>query len=94
LFCFGLETWALFIDLVKAFGTVPRKALFAVLRRFGLPDHFSKVVMRLHFGANFKVEIGEDDSEVDSTIGARQSSCEGPVILARPEFKTQKAALP
>ena len=53
----GLETWALFIDLVKAFDTVPREALFAVLRRFGLPDHFVKVVMRLHFGAKVKVKI-------------------------------------
>ena len=45
------ETWALFIDLVKAFDTVPREALFAVLRRFGLPDHFVNVVIRLHTNA-------------------------------------------
>jgi hypothetical protein len=77
----GLEKWALFIDLVKAFETVPREALFAVLRRFGLPDHFVKVVMRLHFGANAKVKIGEEDSEVDSTIGVQQGSCEGPVLF-------------
>ena len=35
-------TWAretLFIDSVKAFETVPREALFAILRRFGLPDN-------------------------------------------------------
>ena len=77
----GLETLALFIDLVKASDTVPRKALFAVLRRFGLPDHFVKVVMRLHFGAKVKVKIGEEDSEVDSTMGVRQGSCEGPVLF-------------
>jgi hypothetical protein len=39
----GLETWALFIDLVKAFDTVPREALFAILHRFGLPDHFVNI---------------------------------------------------
>jgi hypothetical protein len=61
----GLETWALFIDLVKAFDTVPREALFAVLWLFGLPDHFAKVVMRLHFVANIKVKICEEDSEVE-----------------------------
>jgi len=61
----------LFIDLVNAFDTVPKEALFAVLRRFGLPDHFAKVVMRLHFGAKAKVKIGEEDSEVDSTTGVR-----------------------
>jgi hypothetical protein len=63
---------ALFIDLAKAFDTVPREALFAVLRRFGLPGHFVKVVMRLHYGAKFKVKIGEEGSEVDSTIGVQQ----------------------
>ena len=45
-----------------------------MLRRFGLTDHFVKVVMQLHFGAKAKVKIGEKDSEVDSTIGVRQSS--------------------
>ncbi len=43
-----LETWALFVDLVKAFDTVPREAMFAILRRFGLPDHFVNIVIRLH----------------------------------------------
>jgi len=35
----GLETWALFIDLLKAFDSVPRGALLAILRRYGMPDH-------------------------------------------------------
>jgi hypothetical protein len=64
----------LFTDLAKAFDTVPRELLFAVLRRFGLSDHFVKVVMRLHFGAKGKVEIGEEYSEVGSTISALQGS--------------------
>ena len=42
----GLETWALFIDLLKAFDSVPREALFTVLRRYGMPDHFVKVLIR------------------------------------------------
>jgi quinol monooxygenase YgiN len=29
----NLETWVLFVDLVKAFDTAPRDARFAVLRR-------------------------------------------------------------
>ena len=43
----NLETRALFIDLVKAFDSVPHEALFAVLRRFGLSDHFVNIVIRL-----------------------------------------------
>ena len=66
---------------MKAFDSVPREALFAVLRRYGMPDHFVKVLIRLHYGAQIKVKIGEVDSEIDSTIGVRQGSCEGPVLF-------------
>ena len=43
-------------SLVKAFDTVPREALFAILlRRFGLPDHFVNIVIRLHENALINV---------------------------------------
>ena len=77
----GLETWALFIDLVKAFDTVPREALCAILRRFGLPDHFVNIVIRLHENALINVKIGKDGFEVESSIGVRQGSCEGPILF-------------
>ena len=100
----NLETWALFVDLVKAFDTVPRDALFEILRRFGLPDHFVNVVIRLHANAIIKVKVGEVESELESSIGVRQGSCEGPVLflfimqaametmnwpVSKPEFRTR-----
>jgi hypothetical protein len=51
----GLETWELFIGLIKAFETVPKEVLFTMLRWFGLPDDSFKVLLRLHFGAKAKV---------------------------------------
>jgi hypothetical protein len=60
-----LETRALFIELVKALATVPREVLFGMLPRFGLPDHFIKVLLRLRLGAKVKAKIGEEDSEVN-----------------------------
>ena len=77
----GLETWALYIDLVKAFDSVPREALFMILRRFGFPDHFVNIIIRLHSEAKIKVKIGDVDTEMDSSIGVRQGSCEGPVLF-------------
>lgn len=58
------ETWALFIDLVKAFDSASREALFSVLLHFGLPDHFVNVAIRLQEMAKIKVE-----SELVSSIG-------------------------
>jgi hypothetical protein len=41
----NLDSWILFVDLVKAFDSVPRAALFAVLRRFvRTPGSFYKPV--------------------------------------------------
>ena len=55
--------------------------MFAVLRRFGLPDHFVNIVIRLHENARIKVKVGDVESELESSIGVRQGSCEGPVLF-------------
>ncbi len=66
---------------MKTFETGPQEASFAILRRFGLPDHFVHIVIRLHENALINVKIGEDDSEVESSIGVWQGSCEGPILV-------------
>jgi len=76
-----LETWGVYLDLVKAFGTVNREALWKVLRRFGIPDHLVSMLVRLHENAVIKVQFGEEDTEVGSSIGVRQGSCEGPILF-------------
>jgi hypothetical protein len=40
-FRFQKDTWVLFVDFAKAFGTVPREMPFKVLARLGFP---SKIV--------------------------------------------------
>lgn len=52
----GLDTWAVFIDLIKAFDSVPREGLFLVLERFGFPPRFCKLVRLFHF--DLKVKVG------------------------------------
>mmetsp|Transcript_34063 Transcript_34063/g.40055 ORF Transcript_34063/g.40055 Transcript_34063/m.40055 type:complete len:227 (-) Transcript_34063:895-1575(-) len=61
--------------------SLPREAIFSILRRYGLPDHFVNVVIRLHYDAKLKIKIGGEDSEIPSKIGVRQGSCEGPVLF-------------
>ena len=77
----GLETYVAFIDLVKAFDSVPRECLFAVLRRYGLPDHFINVVIRLHADAVVSYKLGGEEIEVKNRIGVRQGACEGPILF-------------
>ena len=79
----NLESWVAFIDLVKAFDSVPRKALWKVLIKFGFPRHFVRILMRLHAGAIMKFKINDQakDADVASMIGVRQGSNSGPVLF-------------
>ena len=38
---YNLGTWAVFIYLIKAFDSVPRYGLYAVLEKFGMPLEFA-----------------------------------------------------
>ncbi len=77
----GLDTWALFTDLAKAFDTVPREALFEILRRFGSPNLFVNTVNCLHENNLINVKIGEGDSEEESSISVPRFFCEVPMFF-------------
>lgn len=77
----NLETYVAFVDLEKAFDSMPRAALFKVLRRYGLPDHFINIVIRLHADAVVSYKMGNEEVEVKNRIGVRQEACEGPVLF-------------
>ena len=44
----GLETWVLFLDLVKAFDRVPREMLWLILKKFGVPEKLIFLLKALH----------------------------------------------
>ena len=79
----NLESYVAFIDLIKAFDSVPRAALWKVLLKFGFPRHFVRVMMRLHTDAVMKFKINDqaEDADVASNIGVRQGSNSGPVLF-------------
>ena len=65
----GPESYGVYVDLVRAFGTVNRGALWEVLREFSMPGHFAGMLVRLN------VKIGEEDTAVGSSIGVRRGAC-------------------
>ena len=57
------------------------EALWEVLRKFGMPDHFVNMLVRLHAGAVINVKIGEEGTAVDSSIGVQQGTCGEQVLF-------------
>ena len=77
----NLETWILFLDMVKAFDRVPRQLLWQVLAKFGVSSKLISILKLLH--ANFKVdfEIESVSHSIMCTIGVKQGDILGPVLF-------------
>ena len=75
----GLETWVFFLDLVKAFDTVPRSMLWRMLRKLGVNDKIVRILEDLHHTVHIHCDIGGIDKEIDSTIGVKQGDLLGPI---------------
>jgi hypothetical protein len=41
----GKNTWAVFVDLLKAFDTADHRLLFTILKKYGIPDSLITVVI-------------------------------------------------
>lgn len=54
----GWDTYAIFIDLRKAYDTVPHQALFAKLRRFGVQGRCLHFIQQLYAASTLSVRVG------------------------------------
>ena len=71
----------MYVDLVKAIETMNRKALWEVLGKFGMPDHFVNVLVRPHASVVVNVKTGAEGTVVGSLTGVRQGACEVPILF-------------
>ena len=76
-----LDTWLLFIDLIKAFDTVPRSSLWKVLAKYGVPPHLVKVIAALNTDCTVKLDVDGEDIEIKYTIGVKQGDNLAPVLF-------------
>ena len=68
----SVETWILFLDLVKAFDRVPRDLLWLVLERFGAPQKLVSVIKSLHHNFCVNFEVDNVVHSINCTIGVKQ----------------------
>ena len=65
--------YLLFVDLRKAYDSVPREALWQVLRKYGVPPSLVNIIRFLHDGMKAEVTVdGAITPEIEVTNGLRQ----------------------
>ena len=77
----GYSSWVVYVDLVKAFDSVPREGLYTMLNRMGVPDKLINLIVRMHTNCIVKVKTGDSDIEVESNVGVKQGDSLAPVLF-------------
>ena len=77
----GLESWVLFIDLVKAFDRVPRELLWKVLEKFGVPPKLLRLLKSLHAHVEVSFVVNEITQTIECVIGVKQGDILGPILF-------------
>ena len=77
------DLYLLFIDLTKAFDTVNRPGLWAILEKVGCPKHFVGLIQSFHDGMNVTVREGGDRSQpFGVTSGTKQGCVLAPTLFS------------
>ena len=77
-------SYALYIDLKKAFDSAPREGVYLALKRCGVPERLINLVRAFHTEVRVKVATGDEeqpDIEVRSTVGVKQGDSLAPVLF-------------
>jgi hypothetical protein len=77
----GLESHAIFVDLVKAFDTVHHDLLCQILNKYGLPPNVVKNIKKLYTNCKVKIKVGKKYTEIDYTTGVHQGDNMSPVLF-------------
>ena len=71
-----------FVDLKKAYDSVPREALWMILQKFGVPGSIISLVHSFHQGMSAKIRIeGSLTEQIIVNNGMRQGCCLSPVLF-------------
>ena len=76
-----LESWLVFVDLVKAFDTIHHKLLFELLKKYGIPIYLIKVIQKLYKDFKIEIKVGKKKELIDYSMGVKQGDNSAPILF-------------
>jgi hypothetical protein len=77
----GQDTWAIFVDLVKAFDTVDHALIFEILKKYGIPENMVRVIEKMYKDSTVIFKTGQETREIPYEIGVKQGDNMAPVLF-------------
>ena len=78
---YDLETFVLFIDLVKAFDSIQLEVLYTILKNYGLPLALVKVIKKLYSNSFINITVGKEKKKVLYETGIQQGDNMAPILF-------------
>ena len=76
------KQYLIFVDLKKAYDSVPREALWAALKKFGIPDQLVTIIRSFHENMKAKIRVdGELLDEIEVENGLWQGCTMAPTLF-------------
>ena len=74
-------TWALFVNLVKAFDTVNHELLFKLLEQYGVPKDVASMMKRMYESMFVKLKVGKEERCIPYSVGVQQGHNMAPLLF-------------
>ena len=76
------KAFLVFIDLRKAYDSVPREAMWVVLKKLGVPDQLVEIIQSFHQDMKAQILLGDTPlEEIEVGNGLRQGCCMAPALF-------------
>jgi hypothetical protein len=77
----GLESYTIFVDLIKAFDTINHDLLYQILIKYSLPTTLVQNIKKLYDNCKVKIKVGKTFTKIDYTTGIHQGDSMSPVLF-------------
>ncbi len=77
----GLESFVLFVDLVKVFDTIQHTLLLQILERYGIPLALKIVSEKMYKNCQVEITCGKVSSIIDYIAGVYQGDNKSPIVF-------------
>ena len=77
----GEDSWVLFVDLVKAFDSVPRDGMLAILQKFGIKGKMWEWIANCYTDVTVKATVEGESITFSSDTGVKQGDNLSPVLF-------------